>query len=211
MKNKPRQILNCDETFLPLDCNREKAIAQKGAKNTYCQSYGTSEHITLLCCASTAGIPHPPMIIYSKSFPGGQYRFEGPEDALYARSESGWIDTELFLAWMKKIFLKYAVPERPLLLLTDGHKTHVNIDVIDLCRENNITLFCLPPHTTHALQPLDVAVFKSLKDSFAKAVRALSFTKKNFTVTKREFARVVKCPLDLAFQFLMSNLVFPNV
>ena len=75
-----------------------------------------------------------------------------------------------FLAWMKKIFLKYAVPERPLLLLTNGHKTHVNIDVIDLCRENNITLFCLPPHTTHALQPLDVAVFKSLKDSFAKAV-----------------------------------------
>ena len=30
------------------------------------------------------------MIIYSKSFPGGQYRFEGPEDTLYARSESGW-------------------------------------------------------------------------------------------------------------------------
>ena len=65
-----------------------------------------------------------------------------------------------------------------------------DIDVIDLYRENNITLFCLPPDTTHALQPLDVAVFKSLKDSFAKAVRAISFTKKNFTVTKREFARV---------------------
>ena len=41
---------------------------------------------------------------------------------------------------------------------------------------------------THALQPLDVAVFKSLRDSFAKAVRVLSFTKKNFIVTKREFA-----------------------
>ena len=36
------------------------------------------------------------MIIYSKSFPGGPYHFEGPEEALYARSESGWIDTELF-------------------------------------------------------------------------------------------------------------------
>ena len=75
LKNKPRQILNCDETFLPLNCNREKAITRKGIKNTYCQSYGTSEHITLLCCASAAGIPHPLMIIYSKSFPGG---FEGP-------------------------------------------------------------------------------------------------------------------------------------
>ena len=55
---------------------------------------------------------------------------------------------------------------------------HINIDVIDVCRENDVILFCLPPHTTHALQPLDVSVFKSLKDSFAKAVRALSFTRK---------------------------------
>ena len=136
------------------------------------------------------------MIIYSKSFPGGQYRFEGPEDTLYARSESGWIDTELYMAWMKTFFKKFIVPERPVLLLTDGHKTHINIDVIDLCRDNGISLFCLP---THALQPLDVAVFKSLKDSFAKAVRVLSFTKNNFIVTKREFARVVKRPLDQAF------------
>ena len=71
--------------------------------------------------------------------------------------------------------------------------------MIDVCRENDITLFCLPPHTTHALQPLDVAVFKSLKDSFAEAVRELSFTRKNFIVSKRESARVVKCPLDQAF------------
>ena len=68
LKNKPRHIYNCDETFLPLDCNREKAVTCKGAKNTSCQSYGTSKHITLLCCASAAGIPHPPMIIYTKVF-----------------------------------------------------------------------------------------------------------------------------------------------
>ena len=199
LKKKPRQIYNCDETYLPLDYTREKAVTSKGSKNTFCQSYGTSEQITLMCCASAAGIPPPPMIIYSKSFPGGQYRFDGLEDALYAKSDSGWIDTELFYAWMKKIFLKYAVPEGPIILLTDGHKTHINIKVIDLCRENNIVLFCLPPHTTHALQPLDVVVFKSLKDSFGKAVRALSFSKKKFVVTKRKFARVVKHPLDQPF------------
>ena len=112
---------------------------------------------------------------------------------MYAKREPEWIDTELFLAWMKKIFLKYIVPECPVLLLTDGHKTHINIDVIDLCRDNGIALFCLPPHTTHALQPLDVAVFKSLKDSFAKAVRALSFT------NQERISRVVKRPLDQAF------------
>ena len=48
------------------------------------------------------------MIIYSTSFPGGPYRFDGPEDAIYAKSESGWIDTDFF----------YVVPERPVILLT---------------------------------------------------------------------------------------------
>ena len=111
------------------------------------------------------------------------------------------------------IFLPYCGSQRPVLLFVDGHASHITIDVIDLARENNITLFCLPPHTTHALQPLDVSVFKSLKlhfskavhafqpldvsvfksfkSHFSKAVHALSFSKHDFVVSKREFSRVV--------------------
>ena len=96
-------------------------------------------------------------------FPGGQYRFEGPDDAVYTRSESGWIDSELFVVWLKKLFLKYAVSQRPILLLTDRHKSHINIDVIDLCRSNDVILFCLAPHTTHALQPLDELFLSPLR------------------------------------------------
>ena len=196
---RPRQIYNCDETFLPLDYTREKVVDSKGSKNVYRQAHGTSDHMTMLCCASAAGFPLPPMIIFAKSFPGGPYRFDGPDDALYAKSDSGWIDSELFLSWFNKIFLKYSVPDRPLMLLTDGHKSHLTLEVVDLCIKNKVILFCLPPHTTHALQPLDVAVFKSLKDHFSKTVRALSFTKKNFIVTKKEFSRVVKSPFEKAF------------
>ncbi len=81
----PRQNFNCDENFLPLDYTKEKVVTVKGAKNVYCQSLGTSDHITMLCAASAAGFPLPPMIIYAKSFPGGQYCFEGPDDAVYAK------------------------------------------------------------------------------------------------------------------------------
>ena len=100
---------------------------------------------------------------------------------------------------MEKVFLKFAVPERPIILFIDGHKSHINLDVVDMARNNNVILFCLPPHTTHALQPLDVAVFKSFKNHFSKAVKALSFAKKNFVVSKRDFARVVKDPFEQAF------------
>ena len=109
----------------------------------------------------------PPMIIYAKSFPGGQYQLEGPEDALYAKSDNAWIDSELFLAWLNKIFVKVCVPERPIMLLIDGRAFHITIEAIDFCQANNTILFCLPPHTTHTLQPQDVAVFKTLKDRFS--------------------------------------------
>lgn len=73
--------------------------------------------------ASAAGTALPPMIIYPKAFPGGRYRYGGPDDAIYARSESGWVDNELFLQWFKRVFLKYAVPERPVLLVVYGHQS----------------------------------------------------------------------------------------
>lgn len=42
-------------------------------------------------------------------------------------------------------------------------------------------------------------MFKSLKDTFSKAVHALTFTKKNFVVIKREFSRVLKVPFEKSF------------
>ncbi len=200
----PRQIYNCDETFLPLDESREKAVTVRNVKSVYSQSPGTTEHITMLCCASASGGALPPMIIYPKAFPGGQYRFGGPDDTVYARSESGWVDSELFLQWFKKVFLKYTVREQPVLLLVDGHKSHMTLELVDLARESNVILFCLPPHTTHALQPLDVSVFKALKAHFSRSLQALCFTRKDFIVSKRDFARVVKEPFEMAFS--MSNI-----
>ena len=49
--------------------------------------------------------------------------------------------SELFMARLKKIFLKYVVPEQPALFLTDGHTSYINLDGIDLFCENNIILF----------------------------------------------------------------------
>ena len=42
------------------------------------------------------------------------------------------------------------------------------LEVIKLAKENDIHLLCLPAHTTHLLQPLDVGVFRSLKGNFSK-------------------------------------------
>ena len=76
---------------------------------------------------------------------------------------------ELFKGWFADHFLKYAVSARPLLLLLDGHSSHYNPEAVRLAKENDVILFTLVPHTTHEMQPLDTAVFCSLKTHWRDA------------------------------------------
>ena len=89
---------------------------------------------------------------------------------LFKSSENGWISQVIYLEWFK-FFIASIPPARPVLLIEDGHGSHVSFDVIELARANNIHLLCLPAHTSHILQPLDIGVFKSFKSRYAKACR----------------------------------------
>lgn len=40
---------------------------------------------------------------------------------------------------------------------------YMSLELIKLARDSNVHLVCFPPHCTHNLQPLDVAVFGPLK------------------------------------------------
>ena len=74
----------------------------------------------------------------------------------YGVSDKGWVDQGLFYYWLKDHFLVNAVSRRPLLLLLDGHSSHFEPKSIKFAKENGVVIFCLPPHTTHECQPLDV-------------------------------------------------------
>lgn len=49
------------------------------------------------------------------------------------------------------------------MLIGDNLASHLTVDVIDTCREHQIEFVCLPAHSTHAMQPLDVGVFGPMK------------------------------------------------
>jgi len=52
----------------------------------------------------------------------------------------------------------------------DGHCSHINnLDIIMKARANNVSLLVLPSHCTHKIQPIDVAMFKSLKSHYDTA------------------------------------------
>lgn len=85
------------------------------------------------------------------------------------------MDGELFLKWFRMVFLKHASKERPLLLTMDNHESHITLALVEEARANNVELFCLPPHTTHLLQPLDVVMFRPLKKSFSELALSLGY------------------------------------
>jgi hypothetical protein len=52
---------------------------------------------------------------------------------------------------------------KPILLILDSHGSHETSRILQLAELHNIIILCLPPHTTHKLQPLDVGVFGPLQ------------------------------------------------
>lgn len=51
----------------------------------------------------------------------------------------------------------------PLLLLINGHSSHFEPGFVKKAAEEQVIVFCLPPHTTHLNQPLDKGCFSPLK------------------------------------------------
>jgi hypothetical protein len=56
------------------------------------------------------------------------------------------------------------------LLIFDGHESHTTYEFISYCEKKKIIPFCLPPHSKHVLQPLDVTLFSTYKYYHAEAV-----------------------------------------
>lgn len=60
------------------------------------------------------------------------------------------------------------------LLILDGHNSHSTYGFCKFAHDHNILVICLPSHTTHALQPCDIAVFGPLAASWKAEVNQAS-------------------------------------
>jgi hypothetical protein len=170
----PQQIYNVDETGVTVCQKAHKVIGKKGKKaiGIVC-SAEKGKNVTVVCCVSAAGAYVPPMFIYPRVRMREDFLDRGPVGAIGRASKSGWMTEELFTEWFKH-FLTNVQPktrDQPTLLLADGHISHTrNLEVIQLARDNNVIILVFPSHCSHKLQPLDVAVFKSLKWNYDKEV-----------------------------------------
>jgi hypothetical protein len=84
------------------------------------------------------------------------------------------------------------------LLILDGHESHHSLQFQELCKENNIYTLCMPPHSSHLLQPLDVGCFLSLKRAYSHEIEALIRHHINH-ITKLEFLPAFKAAFEQSF------------
>jgi len=77
---------------------------------------------------------------------------------------NGYMDSELSLEWLEA-FQKQTKDKnnKQRVLLLDGHASHCGLAFLDQGIELGIIVLSYPPHTTHALQGLDVVIFAVLK------------------------------------------------
>ena len=82
------------------------------------------------------------------------------------------MNNDIFFEWMKH-FIQHSKPtkDKKILLILDGHKSHTqSIQALELAAKSGVVMLSLPPHTSHRLQPLDVAFFKPLKTYYYQQI-----------------------------------------
>ncbi|CBF70985.1 hypothetical protein AN4391.2 [Aspergillus nidulans FGSC A4] len=171
----PDDIYNFDETGFAMGlCAHQKVITKSEScgRRPVLQP-GNREWVTAIESISASGWALPPTLI----FKGKQYNqawFTGlPPDWRFEISTNGWTTNEISLRWLQKQFIpstEHRTRGRYQLLVLDGHGSHLTPEFDQICTDHNIIPLCMPAHSSHLLQPLDIGCFAVLKRSYASLV-----------------------------------------
>jgi hypothetical protein len=138
---------------------------------------GNREWVTAIECINLTGWTLPPMIIFEgKVHISSWYSDELPHDWTIAVSENGWTNHSLGLTWLTDVFEKHTSGRTKgvyRLLILDGHGSHATPEFDLYCTEHFIIPLCIPPYSSHILQPLDVSCFAVLKRFYGRQIEEL--------------------------------------
>ncbi len=178
---------------LKVMCDR-RLRANEHALIAHC---GRREWTSVIECVSADGEPLPPHLIFA-----GHDHSDDWLDMLIecgcaggstSATEKGWTNNEIGLAWLQDSFEPHSRRRQRgeyRCLILDGHGSHVTNEAIQFCIDQKITLVCLPSHSTHLLQPLDVGLFSPLSIYYKGGLEAFLHGRHGFTVDKLRFIEI---------------------
>jgi hypothetical protein len=175
-------IYNFDETGFMMGIITTGMVVTSAERrsNTKLVQPGNREWVTVIQGVNAQGWTVPPYIIVSGKYHLSSWYQDSalPHDWVIATSSNGWTTNERGLEWIRH-FDQYSKPRttgKYRLLVLDGHESHHSTDFELYCKDNDIITLCMPAHSSHILQPLDVGCFGPLKRAYGgqveKRVRA---------------------------------------
>lgn len=204
----PQNIWNCDEKGIIMGrmSGKKKVIVRAGNKHPTLASNESREFVTVLETINAVGEVLPPFIVWQgKTHREGYYGVGGchDDDATFACSPSGYMDEDLGFSYMSEHFYTHTKPKRtkkspPIhrLLIVDGHCSHTYWRVVEFALNHDIHMLCLPSHSTHFMQPLDVGCFGILSKAYSKHLNTWHFNHPMGDIKKPHFWEVLSAARD---------------
>ncbi|XP_029343531.1 uncharacterized protein LOC100569966 isoform X2 [Acyrthosiphon pisum] len=193
--NRPDRIWNLDETSFCLDPSKTKTVGPIGQPSTRTTHGSGRDNTSVLMACSADGKKGPPLIIFKGKNIWDRWITQQSEfpDTTYAATSNGWMEREVFVNYFEKSFLKTTNPSpaNPILLIYDGHSSHVDLKLVEIARNNNVTIILLPPHSSHLLQPMDLSVFKSIKTVWDQRLCSWNRSHQGQKLPKQDLSRII--------------------
>ena len=209
MFDDPSRIYNSDESNIQLCPSTGRVVGFKAWKNVYELAPGPEKStLTFVGTFNARGDIVSPAIIYPYARIPNDIVAAVPDHFIMGKSESGWMTSDNFYEFIANGFAPWINQNqitKPVILFVDGHSTHLTLQVSTLCEDNDIILYCLPPNTTHILQPADVSVFKSLKQYWRTAVHEYQRENPNTVVRRVNVAPMLDKILDKIDRSVIIN------
>ncbi|OQR86326.1 hypothetical protein ACHHYP_10670 [Achlya hypogyna] len=162
-------VWNCDETGVCAQGRRPPRVVCPKGMRANCVRSSDRENVSLLACISASGEALLPMYMFAGkrkkacSFEGGV------KGMSIAMTDSSYIQSHIFMAWIKW-FIAFVSGRGPQLLILDGHFSHLSPDLLHFAHANGVAIFTLPTHTPSFLQPCDAGPFSTFKSRVEKAI-----------------------------------------
>ena len=149
------------------------------------------EHLSVLSCINVASGSIPNFYILKGIYFLEDYIARCKEGAVMGMQSNVWMTRWLFESWISHFIecLKKGPGldlEKRHLLILDGHNLHLMLEVVKIAMRAGIDIILLPSYTSHSLQPLDLACFKSLKTMFRKQRDSWTLLNRKKKVDKQE-------------------------
>jgi hypothetical protein len=176
---QPEDIYNFDETGFAMGLiSAQKVVtrAEYYGRRSILQP-GNREWVTAIEAICADGYSLPPYVIFKGKVAIAGWFDNLPKDWRIEVSNNGWTTDEIGLRWLQKLFIPSTssrVRGRFRLLILDGYGSHLTPQFDRICAENDIIPLCMPSHSSHLLQPLDVGCFAVLKRAYGRFISDLA-------------------------------------